>query len=68
MVLKATVNCDMGEGFSLYTIGDYTMFNLSAGSSFLRYYASCSQSSVGDDAALMPLIHLANVACGFHAR
>ncbi|EIM84665.1 LamB/YcsF family protein [Stereum hirsutum FP-91666 SS1] len=41
MVLKATVNCDMGEGFSLY--------------------------SMGDDAALMPLIHLANVACGFHA-
>ncbi|KAL4260528.1 hypothetical protein AB1N83_007186 [Pleurotus pulmonarius] len=39
--LKATVNCDMGEGFSLYTIAD--------------------------DAALMKTIHLANVACGFHA-
>ncbi|PPQ76380.1 hypothetical protein CVT26_015388 [Gymnopilus dilepis] len=39
--LKATVNCDMGEGFSLYRIGD--------------------------DEALMKHIHLANVACGFHA-
>ncbi|KAG1878980.1 lamb YcsF family protein [Suillus subluteus] len=39
--LKATVNCDMGEGFSLYTIGD--------------------------DEGLMKTIHLANVACGFHA-
>ncbi|KAF8808825.1 LamB/YcsF [Phlegmacium glaucopus] len=39
--LKATVNCDMGEGFSLYTIGD--------------------------DEALMKHIHLANIACGFHA-
>jgi UPF0271 protein len=36
-----TINCDMGESFSLY--------------------------KMGDDAALMPLIHLANVACGFHA-
>jgi UPF0271 protein len=34
------INCDMGEGFGLYQIGD--------------------------DAALMPLISLANVACGFH--
>jgi len=39
--LKATVNCDMGEGFSLYTIAD--------------------------DEALMKTIHLANIACGFHA-
>ncbi|KAF8063622.1 lactam utilization protein lamb [Lyophyllum atratum] len=39
--LRATVNCDMGEGFSLYT--------------------------VGDDEALMKTIHLANIACGFHA-
>ncbi|KAJ6622707.1 LamB/YcsF family protein [Mycena sp. CBHHK59/15] len=39
--LKASVNCDMGEGFSLYTI--------------------C------DDEALLRTIHLANVACGFHA-
>ncbi|KIK46793.1 hypothetical protein CY34DRAFT_799945 [Suillus luteus UH-Slu-Lm8-n1] len=39
--LKATVNCDMGEGFSLYTIGD--------------------------DEGLMKTIHLANIACGFHA-
>jgi lactam utilization protein B len=35
------INCDMGEGFGLYRIGD--------------------------DAALMPLITVANVACGFHA-
>lgn len=35
------VNCDMGEGYGLYRIGD--------------------------DAGLMPLIHVANVACGFHA-
>lgn len=35
------INCDMGEGFGLYTIGD--------------------------DAGLMPLISVANVACGFHA-
>lgn len=37
----ATINCDMGEGFGLYRIGD--------------------------DAGLMPLITVANVACGFHA-
>jgi 5-oxoprolinase (ATP-hydrolysing) subunit A len=36
-----TINCDMGEGFGLYRLGN--------------------------DAALMPHIHLANVACGFHA-
>lgn len=36
-----SINCDMGESFGLYKLGD--------------------------DAALMPLIHLANVACGFHA-
>ncbi|THH06189.1 hypothetical protein EW145_g4259 [Phellinidium pouzarii] len=41
MVLRATVNCDMGEGYSLY--------------------------SMGDDESLMRTIHLANVACGFHA-
>jgi len=39
--LKATVNCDMGEGFSLY--------------------------KMGDDESLMKTIHLANIACGFHA-
>jgi len=39
--LKATVNCDMGEGYSLYTMGD--------------------------DESLMKTIHLANIACGFHA-
>ncbi len=39
--MRATINCDMGEGFGLYRMGD--------------------------DAALMPLIDLANVACGFHA-
>ncbi len=36
-----TINCDMGEGFGLYRMGN--------------------------DAALMPHIDLANVACGFHA-
>jgi UPF0271 protein len=36
-----TINCDMGEGFGLYRLGD--------------------------DAGLMPLISVANVACGFHA-
>jgi len=35
------INCDMGEGFGIYRLGD--------------------------DAALMPLITVANVACGFHA-
>ncbi|KII90458.1 hypothetical protein PLICRDRAFT_39005 [Plicaturopsis crispa FD-325 SS-3] len=39
--LRATVNCDMGEGFSLYRMGD--------------------------DESLMKRIHLANIACGFHA-
>ena len=34
------INCDMGEGFGLYHLGD--------------------------DAGLMPLISVANVACGFH--
>jgi 5-oxoprolinase (ATP-hydrolysing) subunit A len=36
-----TVNCDMGEAFGLYRMGD--------------------------DETLMPLITVANVACGFHA-
>ena len=36
-----TLNCDMGEAFGLY--------------------------HMGDDEALMPLISIANVACGFHA-
>ncbi len=36
-----TINCDMGESFGLY--------------------------KMGDDAAIMPLISVANVACGFHA-
>ena len=36
-----TLNCDMGEAFGLYRMGD--------------------------DTALMPLIDVANVACGFHA-
>lgn len=35
------INCDMGESFGLY--------------------------KMGDDAALMPFISVANVACGFHA-
>ena len=35
------INCDMGEGFGLYKIGD--------------------------DEGLMPLIDVANIACGFHA-
>ncbi len=35
------INCDMGEAFGLYRMGD--------------------------DQGLMPLIHAANVACGFHA-
>ncbi|KAI0339187.1 lactam utilization protein lamb [Trametopsis cervina] len=38
---KSTVNCDMGEGYSLY--------------------------KMGADGSLMKRIHLANVACGFHA-
>jgi UPF0271 protein len=40
-MMQVTINCDMGEGFGLY--------------------------HMGDDAALMPFIDLANVACGFHA-
>jgi UPF0271 protein len=39
--MSMTINCDMGEGFGLYRLGN--------------------------DAAMMPLIDLANVACGFHA-
>lgn len=38
---RVTINCDMGEGFGLYRMGN--------------------------DAALMPHVDLANVACGFHA-
>lgn len=34
------INCDMGEGFGIWRLGD--------------------------DAAIMPSIHIANVACGFH--
>jgi len=41
MPMRMTINCDMGEGFGLYRMGN--------------------------DAAMMPLIDLANVACGFHA-
>jgi 5-oxoprolinase (ATP-hydrolysing) subunit A len=39
--MATLLNCDMGESFGLYRLGD--------------------------DAALMPLIDVANVACGFHA-
>ncbi len=39
--MPVVINCDMGEGFGLYKIGD--------------------------DKGLMPLIDVANVACGFHA-
>lgn len=39
--MTVSINCDMGEGFGLYRLGD--------------------------DAAIMPYINLANVACGFHA-
>ncbi|MCC3305134.1 5-oxoprolinase subunit PxpA [Sneathiella sp. HT1-7] len=39
--MAVTLNCDMGEGFGLY--------------------------QMGDDEGLMPLISIANVACGFHA-
>ncbi len=36
-----TINCDMGESFGIYRLGD--------------------------DEAIMPIITVANVACGFHA-
>jgi 5-oxoprolinase (ATP-hydrolysing) subunit A len=39
--MALAINCDMGQGFGLYRIGD--------------------------DAAIMPFITMANVACGFHA-
>lgn len=39
--MPVTLNCDMGESFGLY--------------------------QMGDDSGLMPLIDVANVACGFHA-
>ncbi|WP_421723880.1 5-oxoprolinase subunit PxpA [Bauldia sp.] len=39
--MDPTINCDMGESFGRYRLGD--------------------------DASLMPLVDLANVACGFHA-
>ena len=39
--MGVTLNCDMGESFGLYRMGD--------------------------DAGMMPLIDVANVACGFHA-
>ena len=39
--MTVAINCDMGESFGLY--------------------------KMGDDEALMPLISVANVACGFHA-
>ncbi len=39
--MAISINCDMGEGFGLYRMGD--------------------------DEAIMPLITVANVACGFHA-
>ena len=39
--MTTAINCDMGEGFGIYKIGE--------------------------DARLMPLISMANIACGFHA-
>jgi len=39
--MKLGINCDMGESFGIY--------------------------KMGDDAAIMPFITIANVACGFHA-
>lgn len=39
--MRFEINCDMGESFGLY--------------------------SMGDDAAIMPHVTIANVACGFHA-
>jgi len=39
--MAVIMNCDMGESFGLY--------------------------KMGDDEGMMPLIHAANVACGFHA-
>ncbi|WP_182084002.1 LamB/YcsF family protein [Aureimonas sp. ME7] len=39
--MGVTLNCDMGEGFGLYRMGD--------------------------DEGMLPLIDVANVACGFHA-
>src|SRR5690348_9385981 len=39
--MKVEINCDMGESYGLYRMGD--------------------------DAAIMPHITIANVACGFHA-
>jgi UPF0271 protein len=39
--MSVSINCDMGESFGLYRMGD--------------------------DAGIMPLITIANVACGFHA-
>jgi 5-oxoprolinase (ATP-hydrolysing) subunit A len=41
LAMRMTINCDMGEGFGLYRMGN--------------------------DAALMPHIDLANIACGVHA-
>lgn len=39
--MAVTINCDMGESFGLYRMGD--------------------------DAGIIPFVHVANVACGFHA-
>lgn len=39
--MSVSINCDMGESFGLY--------------------------QMGDDTAMMPMITVANVACGFHA-
>ena len=39
--MKTTINCDMGESFGIY--------------------------QMGNDAGLMPLVTVANIACGFHA-
>ena len=39
-MMLADINCDMGESFGLYTLGN--------------------------DAAIMPFISQANIACGFH--
>ena len=60
---RVSVNCDMGEGY-----GMWKMVSLHCRCLVLLYYPRVLtyRSFQGPDDELMPLIDLANVACGFH--
>lgn len=59
MKRKVTINCDMGEGYGIWKM-------VGAPNHVLSRQKSHNIQIQGPDEDLMPLIDLANVACGFH--